>query len=150
MAHFAKLDDNNNVLAVHTVNNEDAPNEAAGVSFLTTVTGYSNWKQTSYNTENNTHREGGTPFRGNFAIIGGKYDSTNDIFITQKPFDSWTLNLSTANWEAPVTFPTVLQTAPGDDPDTQISFEWNESQGTYVTNDSTQKWDPNTSSWISI
>ena len=33
MAHFAKIDENNIVIAVHVVHNNEAPTEEAGVAF---------------------------------------------------------------------------------------------------------------------
>lgn len=79
MAHFAKLDDNNNVLEVNVVSNDvlDPNNEEqSGIKFLTTWSGgYTNWKQTSYN---------GT-FRYNYAGIGYTYDPIDDAFIPPMP-----------------------------------------------------------------
>lgn len=77
MAHFAKLDDNNVVIAVHVVNNEilvvdDVESEQAGIDFLTQLHGHTNWKQTSYN--NN--------FRGKYAGIGDVYDLETDTFVS--------------------------------------------------------------------
>ena len=54
------------------------------------------WVQTSYNGS----------IRKNYAGIGYAYDSTKDAFIAPKPYASWTLNNTTCNWEAPVSFPT--------------------------------------------
>ena len=53
MAHFAKLDENNIVLAVHVVNNDvitidGVESEQAGIDFLTELHGHSSWKQASY------------------------------------------------------------------------------------------------------
>jgi hypothetical protein len=64
------------------------------------------WIQTSYNTIANTHTNGGTPLRGNYAGIGYTYDATNDVFYAPQPFPSWTLNQSTWSWEAPTPKPT--------------------------------------------
>jgi hypothetical protein len=101
MAHFAKLDENNNVLAVHVVNNDvitvnGSESEQAGIDFLTELHGHTLWKQTSYN---NT-------FRKHFAGIGFTYDVSRDAFIPPKPFASWTLNETTCYWEAPTAMPT--------------------------------------------
>ena len=65
------------------------------------------WKRTSYNTYEGVHLKGGTPFRKNFAAIGGSYDATLDAFIPRKLYASWTLNTSTCIWEAPVDYPTA-------------------------------------------
>ena len=101
MAHFAKLDDNNVVLAVHVVNNDvitvdGAESEQAGIDFLTGLHGHDKWKQTSYN---------GT-FRKNYAGIGFTYDAGRDAFIAPQPWASWTLNETNCQWEPPVAYPT--------------------------------------------
>ncbi len=99
MAHFAKLNDNNEVLEVHVVSNDalDLSNEEqSGIEFLTQWSGgYSNWKQTSYNGK----------IRKNYAGPGFQYDEVRDAFIAPKPFDSWVLNEDTCNWESPVPMP---------------------------------------------
>lgn len=93
MAHFAKLDDNNNVLEVHVVANaalDPLNEETSGIAFLTEWSGgYSNWKQTSYN---------GT-FRKRYASIDMYYDATLDAFIPIKCHDEATLNEDTCTWE---------------------------------------------------
>jgi hypothetical protein len=100
MAHFAKLDENNEVLAVHIVNNDvitinGSESEQAGIDFLTGLYGHSLWKQTSYNRS----------FRKNYAGIGYTYDSSRDAFIPPKPFNSWILNEATCLWDAPIAYP---------------------------------------------
>ena len=75
MASFAKIGLNNKVIEVVSLHNnvlKDAngiEQENLGVSFLTTLTGWAVWKQTSYNTHLGVHRLGGTPFRKNYAGI---------------------------------------------------------------------------------
>ena len=64
------------------------------------------WVQNSYNTRNGVHLLGGTPLRGNFAGIGYIYDKDNDIFYPPQPYPSWTLDVPTASWTAPVAYPT--------------------------------------------
>ena len=101
MAHFAKLDENNNVLAVHVVNNDvitidGVESEQAGIDFLTGLHGHTLWKQTSYN---------GT-IRKNYAGIGYTYDTGRDAFISPKPYGSWVLDETTCQWESPVAYPT--------------------------------------------
>lgn len=104
MAHFAELGENNVVLQVIVVSDSDAPTEEAGAAFCRGLLG-GTWKQTSYNTSGGQHRNGGTPFRKNYAGIGFTYDSTRDAFIPPKPFASWVLNEDTCLWEAPVVYP---------------------------------------------
>ena len=87
MAHFAKIDSNNIVTEVLVAEQDFINSGQVGGSFL--------WVQTSYN--NN--------FRKNFAGIGYTYDSTRDAFYASQPYPSWTLNETTCQWEAPVTYP---------------------------------------------
>jgi hypothetical protein len=102
MAHFAKIGLNGKVIEVLSINNEvlkdsnGVEQEINGIDFLTKLTGYPIWVQTSYN--NN--------FRKNYAGIGYTYDENRDAFIPKKPaFNSWVLNESTCQWEAPVSRP---------------------------------------------
>jgi hypothetical protein len=111
MASFAKIGLNGKVIEVLSVVNEvlhDAngvEQEAIGIDFLTKLTGYPVWKQTSYNTYGGVHNNGGTPLRKNFAGIGYTYDENRDAFIPPKPFNSWVLNENTCLWEAPIDKP---------------------------------------------
>ena len=102
MAYFAKLDKDNNVVDIVSVNNiellapDGSESELLGIAFLIRLfSGYSNWKQTSYNGK----------IRKNYAGIGYTYDATRDAFIPPKPFASWTLNEGTCLWEPPVPYP---------------------------------------------
>ena len=106
MAHFSKLGVGNIVEQVVVVHNNVASTEEAGVEFLQNL--YNDravWKQTSYNTYGGEHKLGGTPFRKNFATVGGTYDENRDAFIESKPYDSAVLNETTCRWEAPVSHP---------------------------------------------
>ena len=116
MAHFAKIGLNNKVIEVQVISNEllkdsnGVEQEVNGIDFLTKLTGYPVWKQTSYN--NN--------IRKNFAGIGMNYDETRDAFIAPKPFNSWILNEDTCRYEAPVAKPN----------DGNI-YKWNETNLTW-------------------
>ena len=128
MAHFAQLDSNNVVTQVIVVSNDDTSDsngtetESIGVAFCQKLLGAdTNWKQTSYNGN----------LRGNYAGIGYTYMEnvatlgvgSTDIFISQQPYASWTIDTTAANWKAPVTEPTLT--------DDQIAagsrYVWNES-----------------------
>lgn len=118
MAHFAQLDENNIVIQVIVVSNEDTSDvngnevEEIGVAFCKNLLGEdTNWKQTSYN--NN--------MRVRYAGLGDTYREDLDMFIAPQPYSSWTLNESTGEWEAPVSYP-----------DDGSSYSWNEE---------TQSWD---------
>lgn len=94
MAHFAKLDESNNVTEVVVVNNSDAPDEAAGVAFLTALFGGGQWVQTSYN----------ATIRKQYAGIGYSYDLVADVFIAPRPFPSWALDAN-HDWQPPTPRP---------------------------------------------
>jgi hypothetical protein len=126
MANFAKIGLNGKVIEVQSVVNEvlhDAngvEQEVNGIDFLTKLTGWAVWKQTSYNTRGGVHLTDGTPLRKNYAGIGYTYDEDKDAFIPPKPFNSWTLNETTCLWEAPVAYP-----------DDDNDYTWNESTQTW-------------------
>ena len=113
MASFAKIGLNGKVIEVQSVVNEvlhDAngiEQESIGIDFLTKLTGWAIWKQTSYNTRRGVHSFGGIPLRKNHAGIGYIYDEDRDAFIQPKPYNSWILNESTCCWESPVAKPTT-------------------------------------------
>ena len=127
MASFAKIGLNSKVIQVVSVHNNELKDsngveqENIGINFLINLTGWSIWKQTSYNTYAGEHKLGGTPLRKNHASIGYTYDEDRDAFIPKKPYDSWILNEETCRWEAPVVRPDDGQT-----------YEWNEEN---------QQWD---------
>ncbi len=101
MAHFAEIDSNNVVLRVIVVANKDTSDangnevESIGVAFCQRLLG-GNWVQTSYHGN----------IRKNYAGIGYTYDAAIDAFVPPQPYPSWVLNTDTAQWEAPVPYPT--------------------------------------------
>ena len=68
------------------------------------------WVQSDLMTYHNRHYgsdgkpDGGTPLRGNFAIIGGIYDKEKDIFCEAKPGIDWTLD-EYLEWQPPIPYP---------------------------------------------
>jgi len=121
MASFAKIGLNSKVIQVVSVHNNELKDsngveqENIGIQFLESTTGWSIWKQTSYNTYAGEHKLGGTPLRKNHASIGMTYDEDRDAFIPKKLYNSWTLNETTCRWDPPVAYPTDGQ-----------PYEWNE------------------------
>jgi hypothetical protein len=111
MASFAKIGLNSKVIEVLSVHNNVLKDsngievENIGIDFLTKLTGWAIWKQTSYNTIAGVHLLGGTPFRKNHAGIGYTYDENRNAFIPPKTFNSWILNEDTCLWNAPVDYP---------------------------------------------
>ena len=112
MAHFAKLDENNNVVNVVSVSNDilivnGVESEQAGIDFLTELYGYSLWKQTSYNKN----------FRKNYAGVGYKYDPDFDAFIPPQLYPSWKLDYTTYQWVPPVAMPEITE---------EYTWKWSE------------------------
>jgi hypothetical protein len=114
LAHFCKLDENNVVTQVIVVANKDTADangvekEYIGAAFCEKLFG-GTWKQTSYNGN----------FRKNYAGIGYTYNADIDAFVPPKPFPSWILNSSTAQWEAPVPMPEGM-------------YSWDEDTGSWI------------------
>jgi hypothetical protein len=110
MAHFAKINNDKKVLTVLTLNNSDMINasgvedELIGQQYLEKHNNWpaQMWIQTSYNTSSGQHKNGGTPFRGNYAGIGFAWDEDNQIFWTEKPYTSWVKHIPTASWKSPI------------------------------------------------
>jgi len=139
MAHFAKLGTNSKVIQVLTLDNNSMLNadgvedETVGQQYLELHNNWpaQMWIQTSYNTINNTHRSGGTPFRGNYAGIGMTWDEDNQIFWPKKPHASWIKNLTTAEWKSPIgDAPTLTseQISQNEANTHQWRYEWNEEE----------------------
>jgi len=103
MAHYAFIDDSNTVVEVIVGNNESDTSQN-WETFYGNIKGLT-CKRTSYNTTANTHNQGGTPYRGNYAGVGYVYDPEQDIFYPPKPYPSWSLDLATCLWAAPVAYP---------------------------------------------
>ena len=104
MSHFTKIDKDSTVTEVLVAEQDFINSGRVGDSFL--------WLQTSYN--NN--------FRKQYAGVGWTYDKVNDIFISPKPFPSWTLDAS-FDWQPPTAMP-----------DDDKLYNWNED---------TKSWDEN-------
>ena len=62
------------------------------------------WIETDVDTHGGVHSKGGTPLHKNFAGIGYSFDGVG--FSPPTPYPSWTKNLETYQWEAPIPVPT--------------------------------------------
>lgn len=122
MAHFAEIDSNNVVLRVIVVDNKDTSTpdgtevESIGVAFCQRLFG-GNWVKTSYNGN----------IRKNYAGMGYTYNAGLDAFVPPKPFASWVLNDTTAQWEAPTSMPSDAGT--GESPK---RYTWDEATTSWV------------------
>ena len=116
MAHFAEINDSNEVLQVCVVADTDCQDnngdesESVGITFLKALLGSdTNWVQTSYNAR----------IRKNFAGINYTWDSGRNAFIPPKPFNSWQLDEDTCTWKSPVARPTDGENYVWDEANTQ-------------------------------
>jgi hypothetical protein len=144
MAHFAELDINNTVIRVLTACNQDIANNGGELSeqaalHFQSLNNFSpngvKWVQTSYNSN----------FRKTYASIGMKYNSNLDMFISQQPYSSWTLN-SNGDWIAPVLYPTIIV----NEQNKRFFIDWDESNLRWTAKDQENNayiWNSNTSTW---
>ena len=107
MAHFAELNNSNEVLRVVVISNEDVNANGGDYSteaetFVSTIVPHSSggnqWKQTSYN--GNARKQ--------YAGIGDTFNASKNKFIKPKPFPSWSLD-SNDDWQAPVPYPKITE-----------------------------------------
>jgi hypothetical protein len=116
MAHFAQLDQNNQVTQVIVLSNaavgdEFPASESVGQSFIADTLKLDGiWKQTSYNGN----------FRKQYAGIGYTYSAVDDVFIAPQPYPSWSLD-DDFEWQPPIARP---------------------SEGSWVWNEDEQDWIP--------
>ena len=135
MAHYAFLDENNIVTEVISGKDEDSPITLYNETYSRTSENKIDWelrygnfrnqtcKRTSYNTrggvyytsDNTVAEDQSKAFRKNYASIGYSYDADKDAFISEKPYNSWTLNNTSCLWEPPVAYP-----------DDGEPYKWNE------------------------
>lgn len=122
MAHFAEIDQNNNVLQVLVVNNSDINNlpfpesEPVGVAFLQSLFPNTNWVQTSYNGN----------FRVRYTGVGGVFypNCTATIyggFGNAKPYDNWVFDEIQCLWIPPIPYP-----------DDGKAYYWDENTNSWV------------------
>ena len=84
-----------NIIEVAITDCQDANNNfdnTIGLEFLENLTGWSLWTPVTDDSIGD-------------AGIGGRWDDTNNVFISEQPYPSWTFNNTTGKWEAPSTRP---------------------------------------------
>lgn len=134
MAHFAKVHkETKEVLSVVVINNNilDPENtgvedESLGIAYCQELWGDGvDYVQTSYNHS----------IRAHFASVGATYDEVNDIFVEPKPFNSWILDTTTGQWNAPIAHPTNYS---------DINGNWHWDETAYINDTS----EPKTLGWV--
>ena len=103
MAHYAELNESNEVIYIAYMDNkiiiDENGNEVEqlGIDHLHYHHGSDRkWVRTSYRGN----------FRGKYARIGSTYKEDLDMFIPPKPYASWIFNEIKGEWEPPVHYPT--------------------------------------------
>jgi hypothetical protein len=111
MAHFARIDGDNRVIAVVVAEQEYIDSGLMGDP--------ADWVQYSYNTHGGVHYEPDTvrgdtenvsedqslALRYNAAHVGGYYDPDADAFYSVAPYASWELDTETYLWVPPADAP---------------------------------------------
>jgi hypothetical protein len=152
MAHFAKLNSENVIEQLLTVNNNElldngVESEQKGIDFLKSIFGQdTNWKQVSYNTKAGKHYDSkgklsldqSKAYRINYPAVGWVYNSTIDGFTPQKPYNSWILNETTGLWNAPINCPVTY------------TLNLNTGEPTYLPIKDPYTWDEKTLNWILV
>lgn len=130
MAHYAELNQNNEVIYVAYMDNEIITDENGneveelGIQHLHTHHGAERkWVRTSYRGN----------FRNKYAGLGDTYREDLDMFISPSPYPSWILNETTGQWEAPVTQPELTQ----EEIDGGYFYSWDEEA---YNSDNTTGW----------
>jgi len=145
MAHFAELNNSNEVLRVVVISNDDvnanggdqhADAETFVASIVPHSTGGTAWKQTSYN--NN--------FRKQYAGLGYTYDASKNKFISPKPYASWSLD-SNDDWQAPVTYPSTTQI---DSKDVFITWDEDNQKWLGEVESTNYQWDASSKAWNEV
>jgi hypothetical protein len=148
MAHFAELNNSNEVLRVIVISNDDVNANGGDYSteaetFVASIVPHSSggnqWKQTSYN--GNARKQ--------YAGIGFTYNANKNKFIAPKPHSSWSLD-SNDDWQAPVPHPTVTEINSN-----LVYISWDEDNqkwlGSTYTGDpivtTNYEWDANNLQW---
>lgn len=126
MAHFAELNELNEVIYVAYLDNEIITDrdgneiEQLGIYHLQHHHGMDRrWVRTSYSGN----------FRGKYACIGDTYREDFDIFISPQPYSSWSLNEINGEWESPSgPAPTLTESQI----DSNSFYRWNEGNKEWV------------------
>lgn len=107
MAHFAEVNSDNIVVAVHYVGNETILDENGEVC------DHIGHHRCTENCCHDDHRMIQTSYNSNirsrFAGVGDYYVEELDIFVRAKPFNSYILDTNTGEWIAPVEKPELLE-----------------------------------------
>lgn len=133
MAHYAELNDQNEVIYIAYLNNETITDtdgneiEQMGIDHLHACNGENRrWVRTSFRGN----------FRNKYACLGDIYREDLDMFIEPQPYVSWSLNETDGQWYPPIPRPNLT--------DSEL-----ESGACYLWDENTYQSD-NTKGWVLI
>lgn len=147
MAHFAELDINNTVIRVLVACNQDIANNGGELSEQAALY-FQSYNPLSFNGVKYVQTSYNSNFRKTYASIGMKYDSNLDMFISQQPYSSWTLN-SNGDWVAPILYPIIIV----DEQNKRYFINWDENNLRWLAKDQENNdftWNSNTLTWSSL
>ena len=110
--YFAELNINNVVTNVIVLAEGDIVNVGLGVG--------SQWVETFIDGKRGNYAGIGMTYTQNVATMGV---ASTDIFISTKPFVSWSVGVGTARWYAPISCPALT----ADQEAAHMSYHWDES-----------------------
>jgi len=120
MAHYAELNENNEVIYVaymdnHIITNSDGNEiEQLGIDHLQRHHGADRrWIRTSYSGS----------FRNKYAGVGDIYREDLDCFIYSQPYPSWSFDEETKQWNSPVNYPSDYN---------GFNYEWDEENQMWI------------------
>lgn len=130
--YWARLNSANVIEQVAKIEGFDGKSDAQCIAYLKSIYKNENWKE-GFKTDPNP--------RGNYPSVGLEYLPEFDVFVTPKPFASWTLSEDKRNWQAPVPYPVTYNWT--NDAEHKTAQDIALSQQMY-------KWDEDSGNWVSI
>jgi len=110
--YFAELNIDNVVTNVILIKEGDIVNVGLGTN--------SQWVETFSDGKRGNYAGIGMTYAQNVATMGV---GSTDIFISTKPYASWSVGVGTANWYAPISCPALT----ADQQAANMSYSWDES-----------------------
>lgn len=104
MSYFAKVE-NTVVFDVIAADQQFIDSGAVGDPSLWLLTDFYTRAGVHYGADGKP--DGGIPFRGNYAAIGGTYNLLSNVFYAKQPYPSWIISAPNWTWKAPVPMPTT-------------------------------------------
>lgn len=106
MAHYAILNEDN--VVINVIPGKDENEDGIDWENFYSVQTGKRCLRTSYNTANGIHKEGGIPFRHNYAGIGYTYFDDLDAFIPPNPYKKWIFDETIMFWIPPIPKPDAI------------------------------------------